>query len=139
MKKLSFEEQIKDPSWQRKRLEILKRDEWMCQICFSDENQLQVHHKRYKKNTHYWDYDDSNFISLCCDCHSRVSSVGNDIKAALHFEPNLMLFEKVQKEISEHGWFDFYELVEIWAKNPNIKYKILTAVKKLSKNTGGKT
>ncbi len=33
---------------------------------------MQVHHKRYIEGKEYWDYDDSDLITLCKDCHSNL-------------------------------------------------------------------
>lgn len=33
---------------------------------------LQVHHKRYVENKEIWDYQDSDLITLCKECHSLI-------------------------------------------------------------------
>lgn len=45
---MGYSDKLKDPRWQKKRLEILTRDEWTCQICFDTESTLVVHHQKYK-------------------------------------------------------------------------------------------
>lgn len=65
----SYSEKLKDPRWQKKRLEILERDDWCCQCCFDTENTLSVHHVKYIKGREPWDYDESYFITLCSSCH----------------------------------------------------------------------
>ena len=64
----TYSEKLKDPRWQRKRLEIFRRDNWECQHCHSKDEQLQVHHKEYTVENP-WDEDDKNLITLCEDCH----------------------------------------------------------------------
>ena len=39
-----YVEKLKDPRWQRKRLEILQRDDWKCYWCKDDKTTLNVHH-----------------------------------------------------------------------------------------------
>jgi len=75
-----YSEKLKDPHWQRKRLEILERDEWTCQICFDSESTLVVHHRRYLSNTEPWDYPDELLVTLCEDCHEveRSERHGNE-------------------------------------------------------------
>ena len=68
-KTLSYEEQIKSPYWQKRRLQILQRDNFTCQICGSTEKTLHVHHLHYRKDAKIWDYPDSLLITLCEDCH----------------------------------------------------------------------
>ncbi len=68
-KTLSYEEQIKSPYWQKRRLQILQRDNFTCQICGSTEKTLHVHHLHYRKDAKIWDYPDNTLITLCEDCH----------------------------------------------------------------------
>lgn len=74
----SYSEKLKDPRWQKKRLEILNRDEWACCICGESENTLHVHHKSYVKGKDPWDYDDDNFETLCEFCHDHEHSKYKD-------------------------------------------------------------
>ena len=83
MDKNEFLEQYKDPRWQKKRLKILKRDDFMCQNCGDTKNTLNVHHTRYFKNRDLWDYKDDYFITLCVDCHNAISDLKHDIKAMI--------------------------------------------------------
>lgn len=71
-KQISYKEQISHPNWQKKRLEILNRDEWACKFCGDKETTLHVHHKSYEWGKKPWEYEESNFISLCEDCHDIV-------------------------------------------------------------------
>jgi len=70
MKKYS--DKLKDPKWQRKRLEILERDDFMCCSCQDDENTLHVHHKKYIYGKNPWDYENSELITLCESCHEDI-------------------------------------------------------------------
>lgn len=62
-------EKLKDPRWQKKRLEIFQRDEWTCQKCFDQESTLVVHHRCYLLDVEPWDYPDYLLITLCESCH----------------------------------------------------------------------
>lgn len=68
-KTLSYNEQIKSPHWQKRRLQILQRDNFTCQICGSTEKTLHVHHLCYRKDAKIWDYPDNTLMTLCEDCH----------------------------------------------------------------------
>jgi ribosomal protein L37AE/L43A len=65
----TYAEKLLDPKWQKKRLEILQRDNFTCQGCLDKESTLHVHHKTYIKGREPWDYDNYNFITLCETCH----------------------------------------------------------------------
>ena len=64
-----YSEKLKDPRWQKKRLEILKRDVWTCRSCMSKEKTLQVHHIFYLPNIDPWDIPDGFLITFCESCH----------------------------------------------------------------------
>ena len=66
---MTYSEKLKDPRWQKKRLEVLSRDEWKCQECGEKERTLHVHHKTYVYGKAPWDYNSNNLLTLCEDCH----------------------------------------------------------------------
>lgn len=70
----SYTEQLKSPKWQKKRLEILERDSFTCQLCSDTETELHIHHKSYEKGKKAWEYEDGNFQTLCKHCHKVVES-----------------------------------------------------------------
>jgi hypothetical protein len=65
----TYSEKLKDPRWQKKRLEILNRDEWACQNCGDTETTLHVHHRWYEPGFEPWDYSNECLITLCECCH----------------------------------------------------------------------
>lgn len=69
---MTYSEKLRDPKWQRKRLEIMSRDSFACQFCFDEKNTLNVHHKLYEWGRDPWDYPDTNFITLCEECRDQV-------------------------------------------------------------------
>jgi len=69
--KQNYAEKYKDPRWQKKRLEILERDEWECQKCGDKESTLHVHHRYYEPNTDPWDYQNQVLVTLCNNCHEE--------------------------------------------------------------------
>jgi hypothetical protein len=71
----SYSEKLKDPRWQRKRLEVMQRDDFTCRLCGNAEKTLNVHHCNYGKGKEPWDYPDSNLVTLCEDCHTGVEDV----------------------------------------------------------------
>lgn len=67
--KAEYAAKLKDPRWQKKRLEILNRDEWACRLCGDTENTLHVHHRYYLPKHEPWEYEDDALETLCMDCH----------------------------------------------------------------------
>ena len=56
-----------DPRWQKKRLEVLQRDEWKCVACEDSQSTLHVHHFYYEGEL--WDVDAQFMQTLCESCH----------------------------------------------------------------------
>jgi 5-methylcytosine-specific restriction endonuclease McrA len=67
----TYSEKLKDPRWQRKRLEIFERDNWSCVQCGDISTTLHIHHKEYIKNREPWEYNDEYLETLCAVCHSQ--------------------------------------------------------------------
>jgi 5-methylcytosine-specific restriction endonuclease McrA len=68
-RKSEYSQKLLDPRWQKKRLEILQRDDWRCQSCGEKEKTLHVHHTEYFHGCDPWDYPDILMITLCDHCH----------------------------------------------------------------------
>jgi len=64
---LYYSDKLKNPKWQKRRLEILNRDNFTCQMCADAETELQIHHKRYSGEPH--EAPDEDLITLCKHCH----------------------------------------------------------------------
>jgi len=79
--KTSYFEKLKDPRWQKKRLEVLEKSSWSCDLCGDTEKTLHVHHKQYLKGREPWEYTADQLSTLCDSCHEANHS----------FEDNLLL------------------------------------------------
>lgn len=75
--KETYAELLRKPEWQKKRLEIMQRDDFTCQYCGSKERELQVHHRVYHNGAKPWEYDNSELITLCDQCHEVETDVKN--------------------------------------------------------------
>lgn len=79
--KSNYSQKLLDPRWQKKRLEILNRDEFHCKSCYNSEATLHVHHRRYFPGRDPWDIDNEYLITLCESCHAEETDT---IKEATH-------------------------------------------------------
>lgn len=68
----TYSEKLKDPRWQRKRLEILNRDDFTCRGCGSKEKTLHVHHMYYLKGAEPWEYHNNSLFTYCFECHDNI-------------------------------------------------------------------
>lgn len=83
MNKQNYIEKLKDPRWQKIRLQVFERDGWKCQNCDSKDNTLCVHHKYYIKNAEPWEYPLEALATLCLDCHEEETSTRPYIEESL--------------------------------------------------------
>lgn len=51
---LTYDQQLLTDEWQAKRKEALEFDKHTCQICFSKDKLLEVHHKKYISGHMAW-------------------------------------------------------------------------------------
>lgn len=68
----AYSESLKEPAWQKKRLEIFSRDEWKCRLCGASQRQLCVHHLCYAKYGHWSGVPDRFLITICSQCHEEL-------------------------------------------------------------------
>ena len=71
---MTYSEKLKDPRWQKRRLEIMQRDSFACCKCKDAASTLHVHHKEYRKGKAPWDYPDELLETLCFRCHEGIHS-----------------------------------------------------------------
>lgn len=69
---MTYAEKLKDPRWQKRRLELLEAAKWQCEDCRSKTNTLHVHHGCYIRATDPWDYPDDVMHVLCESCHDMT-------------------------------------------------------------------
>lgn len=89
MSKLTYREQLLHPNWQRKRLEVLNRDNFRCCMCEDDQTTLHVHHKQYAKGRLAWEYPNDELVTLCEPCHGAMHeevAILRDVTAKLPVE-----------------------------------------------------
>jgi len=67
-----YKKLLRDPRWQKKRLEIFQRDKWKCQRCRSKKHELHVHHFKYTSKLP-WKEKNENLMTLCSYCHEEMS------------------------------------------------------------------
>jgi 5-methylcytosine-specific restriction endonuclease McrA len=67
----NYQQKLRLPQWQKRRLHVLERADWRCAICGSKDQELHVHHLEYNNGKEPWDYPDTNFLVVCRPCHEE--------------------------------------------------------------------
>jgi len=65
----TYSEKLKDPRWQKLRLQTMDRDGWKCRICGTTGSTLSVHHLRYAQTGNPWDVESNDLATICQSCH----------------------------------------------------------------------
>lgn len=94
MANTTYAEKLKDPRWQKRRLDVLSQDNFTCQWCGEKEKTLHIHHFCYPKSRNPWESEDSDMVTLCCDCHEfnhlkGLPKIINDIHSLLIISPSI--------------------------------------------------
>jgi hypothetical protein len=115
---MNYSEKLKDPRWQKKRLEILQRDNWMCFVCQNDKSTLHVHHQKYN-GCDPWTVDGEFLTTLCEDCHDKEHAYGgyierrkNILKLSLLNDNDLRIF--IRKRLGQKYPVSDFEVGTEW-------------------------
>ncbi len=102
----AYAAKFKDPRWQRKRLEILERDNWTCQKCGATDQTLNVHHKFYSFGQDPWQYPDWCLVTLCEECHE------------IEDEARREMSQQFLETFARHGWLNsqMSDLIEVFGE-----------------------
>ena len=76
-RKPTYNEQLNDVRWFKKREEVFKLKGRKCSICGSTCN-LQIHHTKYLPNRLAWEYKMKYLIVLCRECHKKQHNILDD-------------------------------------------------------------
>lgn len=80
---MTYEDQLKHPLWQKRKGEILLRDNHACRSCGRKDITLHAHHLLYIPGTFLWDYKDDALITYCEICHNSEHLIGNTLRSVL--------------------------------------------------------
>jgi hypothetical protein len=73
----NYAKKLMDPRWQKRRLEIMQRDEWKCLRCGDGKTTLNVHHLKYVYGRDPWEYQDDQLETLCENCHKKEHGISS--------------------------------------------------------------
>lgn len=71
----TYSEKLKDPRWQKRRLEVFEKANFTCESCGATDKTLHVHHDCYLKGHDPWEYDDIMLRCFCSGCHDYTHNL----------------------------------------------------------------
>jgi len=130
MTRISYSEKLKDPRWQKKRLEIFSRDNFTCRDCQATDKTLHVHHCLYEKGDP-WKTESRFLLSLCEDCHVTRQELENDARRALG-----IIFSRITTE--SECLHEFSESMRNAAENPKLFSPVIEEYGEVEYLAGGR-
>jgi hypothetical protein len=81
----TYADLLRDPRWQKKRLEVMARDNFTCRLCADRGSTLAVHHLVYERAAAPWEYHQTLLLTVCKTCHDELHELkfGESILQAL--------------------------------------------------------
>jgi hypothetical protein len=79
----TYSQKLRDPRWQKRRLERLEKSSWRCDRCLDSKSELQVHHNWYVTGLEPWEYNVDQLSTLCVNCHEVAGEVHKKLKTLL--------------------------------------------------------
>lgn len=76
---MTYQDQIKHPLWQKKRLEVMEMHGFKCEKCGDKEEQLNVHHPFYERGLMLWEYKAEWLKCFCQRCHKNEHAIDESI------------------------------------------------------------
>jgi hypothetical protein len=111
----TYYEKLKDPRWQKKRLQIMDRDKFSCRYCGNSERTLNVHHLLYEKGANPWDYESNLLVTLCEKCHEMVEFRWRIIRSNPLFLRNhdpLILLCRIIGGLTDPGFVEYHNTIK---------------------------
>ena len=106
---MTYLEKLKDPRWQKKRLEIMQRDDFQCTCCGDRDSEIHVHHSYYEFGKEVWEYSEESLFTLCSSCHYQHTLSQRRIKELMRTIQYDQLYE-FEKIVNKCALMNPYEL-----------------------------
>lgn len=87
----TYQEQLNDPRWQKRKLERYSASDYTCQECGCKTEQLNLHHYEYFKGRMIWEYTDDELVLLCKSCHQELHKYKSELFGVInHMMPHTL-------------------------------------------------
>lgn len=89
----AYWELLRDPQWQKLRLEVMQREDFACELCGDNSSTLNVHHSYYEKGKKPWEYPPESLHCLCEACHEKT----HKLRTAINRQIGRLTLEQLQE------------------------------------------
>ena len=105
MRRMTYQEQLKDVRWQRRRLEIFQAFGYRCEDC-GVQSDLQIHHCHYDPGLMAWEYPNELLMVVCDGCHVKRFQLENSVKREISKRMRFLKPAQLEK-----GAWELFEVV----------------------------
>ncbi len=99
----------------------MSRDNFYCQSCSDNENNLNVHHLSYNPNCNIWEYANEDLITLCDKCHELTTkNVKKSISIIRKNAIDIVTSELYSDILELISGYDWEKLVKLSFKIKNL-------------------
>lgn len=84
---MTYFQKLRDPRWQKKRLEAMELAGFRCEACGSADHTLNIHHRIYIKGREPWEYELSQLACLCDLCHTDEHTLRERVALFMAYDP----------------------------------------------------
>lgn len=111
----SYSESLRDPKWQKRRLEILSAADWACEDCGRRDQAFEIHHNFYIRAFRYqpWRYERDLLMALCEGCHE----IRQNLEEALFVAIARRLRRISIADLEAYAWDQIYDEVKLATEN----------------------
>lgn len=113
----SYAEKLRDPRWQRLRLEVMESARWECSSCGDSDKELQVHHPAYRKGAEPWEYEAAELLCLCAKCHKETEAGKIVFSEMLLNSRSTALYSNLQRMCIDEAIDSFAQMIAEYVKN----------------------
>jgi len=99
-KEKTYSEKLRDPRWQKKRLEVLQRDNFTCVKCEDSTTELHIHHLEYRGFIDPWEYELGEMETLCKVCHSKEHEEISEVNEPERKYQHLLVYQNCSSNLT---------------------------------------
>ena len=121
---MTYKEKLKNPKWQKKRLEIFQRDNFTCMVCGKDTITLHVHHLKYTSGDP-WDIDNKYLLTVCENCHKSEHEHPGWIE---YNRPVVLTMEERIAQLDSYEDEDLWSIVNLPQEHDSMTINIAKAI-----------
>lgn len=138
---MKYADQLRDPRWQRKRLEIMERADFTCESCGDEKKTLAVHHRIYLGGRKAWEYENEYLECLCEDCHTSKHNLQAELNAVLVMSGDIeqvigyakgiyCMITNTSDEVKITSWEQAAGFIDAWGKSKIRPHEFISLIEK---------